>query len=136
MEFTRERAGALLLGGDVAEAASIGGYILAVVNGEDAGEFPIDAVLTVGVGAAVVFAAARAVGARTIVGAALAGIGIAALGGTVIAYQVRKRGGEAIADHAARLGGALSKALPAGDPGDDATPAAVPVDIAQGMELT
>jgi hypothetical protein len=72
MEFTRERAGALLLGGDVAEAASIGGYILAIVNGEDAGEFPIDAVLTVGVGAAVVFAAARAVGARTIVGPASA----------------------------------------------------------------
>lgn len=113
MEFSAQRAGALLLGGDVAEATEIGAYIMRAVKGEPLGEFPIDSVLSIGVGAAVVFAAARAVGAKTIVGAALAGIGIAAAGGLVIAYQVRQGGADVVERWGARLGSALGGALPA-----------------------
>lgn len=113
MEFSAQRAGALLLGGDVAEATEIGAYIMRAVKGEPLGEFPVDSVLSIGVGAAVVFAAARAVGAKTIVGAALAGIGIAAAGGLVIAYQVRQGGADVVERWGARLGSALGGALPA-----------------------
>lgn len=112
MDFTAQRAGALLLGGDVAEAAEIGAYLMRAFKGEPLGDFPIDSVLAVGFGAAVVFAAARAVGAKTIVGAALAGVGIAAAGGLVIAYQVRQGGAAAVQDWGARLGAALGAALP------------------------
>lgn len=115
MDFTAQRAGALLLGGDVAEAAEIGAYLMRAIKGEPLGDFPIDSVLAVGVGAAVVFAAARAVGAKTIVGAALAGVGIAAAGGLVIAYQVRQGGADAVQDWGARLGSALGAALPEAD---------------------
>lgn len=110
--ITKERAGALLLGGDIAESAEIGAYAMNLLSGEPAGPFPGDAVLTVAVGGAVIFAAARAIGAKTLVGAALAAVGVATLGGLVIAYQVKKQGGDAINAYGERLGAALGKALP------------------------